>query len=214
MIKTLTNILTVSAISYAVFAFGQAAPEFMLTWKAANYAPPEYQGRVFPASDTKVDVALELIDNGKLADLSGTEIRWYVNNNSQKSGAGLKNFTFNTDGVRGDQAVRVVVNGYRGLALEKTITIPLASPEVVIDGGPNTFRVLSYFFNFGDVRKAEFTWSANGAEVAGDPDKPDVLLLDTRNLAPGTEISLEASVKNIFRTLEAANSLIRFSTPQ
>ena len=214
MIKTLANILTISAIGYAVLASGQTTPEFMLTWKAANYAPPEYQGRGFPASDTRVDVALELIDSGRLADLSGVNVRWYANNSLQKSGAGLKNFTFNADGVRGDQAIRVVINGYRGLALEKTVTIALASPEVVIDGGPNTFRALPYFFNFGDVRKADFTWSANGAEVAGDPNSPDVLLLDTRDLAPGTEISLEATIKNVFRALESASESIRFSTPQ
>ena len=195
-------------------ASAQQAPEFILTWKAANYAPSGYQGRVFPTSDTKVDAALELIDGGKLANLSGAEIRWYVNNNLQKSGAGLKTFTFNADGTRGDQTLRVSINDYRGLTLEKTITIPLASPELVIDGGPNAFRALPYFFNFGDVRKANFTWSANGAEVAGDPNNPDVLFLDTRNLAPGTEIVLEASINNVFRALETAVESIRFYLPQ
>lgn len=190
----------------------QALPEFMLTWKANNYAPASYQGKVLPANGTKVDVAMELIDNGKLANLSGTEVRWFVNRKLSAFGSGLKNFSFTADRFRGDQVVEVTLVDYKGQGLTKRIVIPVVSPEVAIDGGPNIFRALLYFFNVQNLSQIKITWSASGNEASGLVENPDILNLDTTGVPSETEINLQLTVQNLLKPIETATKSVTFLT--
>lgn len=190
----------------------QQAPEMMLTWKANNYAPADYQGKILPADGTKVDMALELIDNGKLANLSGIEVRWFVNKKLSASGLGLKNFSFVADRFRGDQAVEVNLINYKGQNLTKRVIIPVVSPEVVIDDGPDVFKALLYFFNIQNLSQMKITWSANGIETSGAVENPGILNLDTAGLPSGTNINLEVTAQNLLKPIETATKSVTFLT--
>ncbi len=217
--KKITNYKKISSLLILVSIFyflvsnsgnAQTLPEFMLTWKAGNYAPSDYQGKTLPTDGTKVDVALELIDGGRLADLSTTKVRWLVNRKLSASGSGLKNFSFTVDRFRGDHAVEVTLVDYKGQNLTKRIVIPVVSPEVAIGGGPNVFRALLYFFNIQNLSQMKITWSANGNEAGGSVENPDILNLDTTGVPSGTEINLELTVQNLLKPIETATKSIRF----
>lgn len=201
----------------------QVEPEFMVTWKANNYVPSDYQGRVLSVDKTTIDIGFEIIDGGKIADLSKTEIFWHINNEFQKSGLGIKNSSFVADRSRGNQLIEIIIPNYQpkgkeAVKLEKSLTIPLLKPEVVIDSpypnneiesGSNNFRALLFFFNITNPPSdASFSWSANGTKVEGVVENPDLLTLDTTKLPVGSNFNLTLAVSNVFNELEFAKQLI------
>ncbi len=188
----------------------QQAPELMVTWQSNNYAPPAYQGKILPIDGSRIDMALELIDNGKIANLAAKEIRWLINGDELKSGFGLKNISFVADGFQGDQEVEITIVDYNGVNLEKLITIPVVRPEVVITGGPDIFRALPYFFNVRNLSQLQFIWSANGRPATGLVENPDSLELDTAGISAGQDISINASVTNINKRIETAGKTMIF----
>lgn len=216
--KFISYLITLLAVSYAIMASGQVAPEFMVTWKANSYIPTNYPGKALPSNGSKVEVAIELIDRGKIADLSRTEVRWFINNRLQNSVIGLKNFSFIAQRLKGDHEVRIDLLNYRGVNLTKTITIPLVNPEVVIDspypenlltaGLDNFFQALPYFFNIPDPSEIKFVWSANGLKTEGAVLRSDILNLNTAELPSGTNLNLEVITQNILNSLEVASKSI------
>ena len=54
-------------------------PQFMVSWQAQSYAPSWYQGKIFPTKGSRINVVFELVDGGKIADLSKLKVRWYLN---------------------------------------------------------------------------------------------------------------------------------------
>ncbi|MBI2024520.1 MAG: hypothetical protein HYT03_00295 [Candidatus Harrisonbacteria bacterium] len=198
-------------IFVALVVNAQVAPELMVTWKANSYAPSAYQGKILPSNGSKIDVAVELIDRGSLANLTNVEIRWYVDGQFRESGNGLKNFSFNANQVLGDQEIRVMIPSYRGVELRKTIIIPLAAPEVIIESPypsnavsalMTTFRALPYFFNFPNLNQASFSWAANGISSRGTVADPDLLNLNLEDLPSGANVNLEVTVSNLLKPIE------------
>ncbi len=180
----------------------------MVTWKANDYAPASFQGKILPIDGSRIDVALEIIDSGKIANLSGNEIRWLINGRDLKSGIGLKNISFIAEGVKGDQVIDITIKNYGGQDLEKTVTIPLASPEVVISGGPNIFEALLYFFNITSPNQVRINWSANGQPAFGTVKDPTKIDLDLSNLPAGTAVNLKVEAQNIATPIEIVSRSI------
>lgn len=201
----LSLVAIVAALTFTT-ASAQQAPEFMVTWKSNNYAPPNFQGKILPIANSQIEMALEIIDGGKLANLSGNEIRWLINDTELKSGVGLKNISFAAEGVKGDQEIEITVKKYKGQDLEKTIEIPLTRPEVVIVGGPDIFEALLYFFNITNLNQAEITWFANGDTVKGFVINPAII--DTSDVPARSEIALKAEASNLGRPLEVGEESI------
>lgn len=210
-IKIFETSIVVFVFSFLFFTFSSAqqAPELIVTWKSNNYTPPGYQGRALPIDGSRIDMALELIDQGRVANLSGKEIRWLINDDELKSGVGLKNISFIANGFRGDQEVEVTIMDYSGANLEKLITIPTVRPEIVITGGPITFKALPYFFNIQNISQLRFNWSANGIRATGAVDNPSVLQLQTPGSSGDYEIGLKVTTQNISRPLEIASKTIK-----
>lgn len=203
----------VFTFSFLIFSFAgaQQAPELMVTWKADNYVPSDYQGKALPSSGTGIEMAVELIDGGKLADLSRYEIRWSVNKKLKQSGVGLKNFSFITDRFQGAPSVAVTVVNYRGGDLQKNITIPLVSPEAAIDGRQGVFEALPYFFNVRRIAELDFQWSANDQETSGAiVESPNILNLSTANVPSETVIDLSVTVRNIRKPTEISTESFSF----
>ena len=206
--KSKLALLIMVASGYALVAGAQQAPEFMVTWKSGNYAPADYQGKIFPINSSTLEVAMELIDNGRLADLSANTIRWNVNGEFYKSGQGLKVISFTADGAKGDQTADISLT-YRGKSLDKRVIIQLARPEVVITGGPDIFQALLYFFNLSSPAQAKFTWTVNNASVEASGQNPDVLAL-SGSVPSGSDLNIRVDIQNLMKTLETAAGSIQF----
>lgn len=201
----LTNLVALLAIGYWLVANSQVAPEFLVSWKTDSYVPPGYIGKALPTRNSRVDIALELIDNGRLVNLSQNEIRWFVNNKLQKSGMGIKNFTMLQPTINVAPEIRISVINYRGINLDKTITIPLANPDVAIISVEGfTFRALPYFFNIKTANELKYTWSVNDFKTEGEVNNPDILTLDVRGGQIGNTLNLKLLVKNLANPLEQA----------
>lgn len=189
-------------------ATAQQTPDFMITWRANNYVPSNYEGKILPIPETPVSVALELINNGRVADISKNEIRWLINS-ELKSGVGLKNIEFSADRLRDPQKIRVTVMNFNGSNLEKTIFVPVAEPEIVIKGGPNIFQALPYFFNVDNLKQLSFIWSANGLNAEGQADNPNILNLDISQLPANSAINLQVQIQNSLKPLEISSQNIK-----
>ncbi len=207
--RILTASLTIAVLAVTVGS-AQQQSEFMMTWKSDNYAPPSYQGKILPVDGSKIDVALELIDGGKIANLSGLQINWLINNDELKSGIGLKNISFTANGRRGDQLVEVTIKNYKGVDLEKRLDIPLTDPELVIIGGPTIFEVFPYFFNVKNINELIISWSANGRPTSGSVESPTALEVDTSSFPTNSEIVIQATASNSKKATEIASKTIIF----
>lgn len=203
-------LITIYYLPFTNLSKAQVSPELMITWKAGNYVPPDYPGKVLPVGGAKIDVALELIDGGKLADLSRVEIRWLINGNTQRSGRGLKTTSFNADLFRGDQVVDITLPNYRGQNIVGRVIIPLTAPEVAIVGGSEIFQTIPYFFNISRPSDAGYIWTANGVGVIGAGDNPDIINLDLKDVPIGGSVDLSVMVQNFANPLEIADKTIQF----
>ena len=153
-------------------------PILIITWKANNYTPAFYLGKSLPTAKTKIDVALQLLDNKKLIDLSKNDIRWYVNNKLEDSGLGLFNFSF-TAPYLGEQSVllRVVVLNYKGEEWNQFLTIPIVRPEAIIDTADSAqLKPLPYFFNIPSDNKLKVDWGEDGKYITLRIQNPTNLL--------------------------------------
>lgn len=202
-------LLTVLSLLMINIAQAQTSPEIILTWKANSYTPASYMGKTLPSIGSRVDVALEALSAGRVIDLSRIKITWTIDGELHSSGIGQKSIFFTTDGLKGDPAVSASFL-YKGQTLSRQISIPLARPEVVIVGGPNIFKALLYFFNFGAPTQAKFTWTVNGISTEGTGQNPDILAI-SGNIPSGSDIGIRVSAQNLLKNLEIASGSLNFT---
>jgi hypothetical protein len=198
----------------------QTAPQFMVSWQANSYAPSWYSGKIFPTKDSAIEIGFELIDGGKLADLSKTAVRWYVNDKwvkNENDGLGIKYLRFITADYPGnDTEIRISVPSYKNFGpLDKIFSIAIVKPQVVIDApyanreissGKNIFQAIPFFFSAKDLTKIFYRWFVDNREVSDLGDNFRILDLTVPQEAPkGTIINIKAAVKNLLKDAEFAS---------
>lgn len=157
-----------------------AVDSLELIWSADTYAPYQYQGRKLPSSGSKVTIeALTGISGGSAYDL---KYSWFMEDIFQrtKSGYGKTTFSFNIGKSPGDyHTIRVqIFNEDRSVFEEKSIKIPIVSPELIVystngnsyfsDQASNLAFVLvdkkfsfiarPYFFSIEKMTDLNFEW--------------------------------------------------------
>jgi hypothetical protein len=210
-------IVLFSAVGNHALAQTATAPQFMVTWQAQNFAPADFAGKLLPIANTPIDVVFNVIENGKMVDLTNTEVRWYVNNKIQQSGRGRQTLRFNAPEFSGgDQEVRISIPSYKNRELTKTITIPVTIPQVIIQTpfisneiprGEIRLKALPYFFNISNLRNLKFGWLVNGVAPTSEGviTNPEELILETPAEIPtNNQTSIGVSIQNKNNTLEAA----------
>lgn len=198
----------------------QASPQFMVSWQADSYAPSWYSGKIFPTKDSAIEISFELIDNGKIADLSKSAVRWYVNDKlvkNESDGLGIKYLRFiTTDYPGNDTEIRISIPSYKNFGpLDKIFSIPVAKPQVVIDAlyvnreissGKNIFQAIPFFFSAKDLSKIVYKWFVDNREVIDLGDNFKILDLTIPREAPkGTIINIKTTVKNLLKDAEFAS---------
>jgi hypothetical protein len=200
----------------------QTTPQFLVSWQSNSFAPSWFKGKVFPTTGSQIIVKFDLIDGGKIADLSKTAVRWYVNNNlilNEKNGLGIKTYSFfANDYVGAKTNVRISIPDYKGSVLDSVLDIPVVNPEVVINApyfdkiisaGKLDLEAIPLFFNVNNLSSLSFSWAANGqpTTITGNPFLG--LNIDAGIMSSGSGIDLSAMVKNIANELETASKNIK-----
>ena len=75
---TFTILLFTFYFLLSAVIFAQAAPEFLVSWRAVGYVPPDYQGKILPNKNSRVEMGFDLIAQNKIADLSRYNISWFL----------------------------------------------------------------------------------------------------------------------------------------
>lgn len=162
---------------------------FELFWSTNSYAPFGYQGRRLATSGSKVTVYVYLDVLG--GNTKNLKYSWFLDGIFQESKSGYGQGKFEFTVKRSNNASHAVLlkvfNESRSFLKEKSITIPISDPEIVIypyvrqnsGAGVNlpyatsakdfdvitnkeaTFLALPYFFNIKYSGSLEFDWTFN-----------------------------------------------------
>ena len=140
-------------------ATAQTPAELILTWQAASFVPAGYQGRALAVAGTPITVALQVIKDGRLVDMSSQKIRWYLDGVLADAGQGRAKITFPAPGL-GKQSVvvRASVLEEENL-IDQFLAIPISQPVVVIDQRAlPILKYLPYFFNVSQESELLANW--------------------------------------------------------
>lgn len=205
---------------YAVgifFVFGvvvipkaHAATEFITSWSSNSFVPSWYQGKAFPTYGSRINVAFEVLEDGKVADLSKVPVRWYVNDDlvlNEVYGNGIKTYSFvNEDYGNGMAVVRIMMPDYKGGVIGTTINIPTKTSELVFDipyfqrkveRKDNQIKAWPFFFNINNIGQLNFRWKANGGAIEADKADPAKLMFSADNAAQnGAQFNIEARISS------------------
>lgn len=206
--------LALGAVLLTQGVAGQSsAAEMHITWRAQTYAPPTYAGKLLPTAGARVTASVLVVQNGKLLDLTGKTIYWYLNDEFIEGGDNQQTIEFRVpkdkNGTIADLMVRLPDTAG---GLVNTIDIPIIAPQVAIDApfprgvvtGPSfRVRARAYFFNTPSPAFLSYSWGVNGKEPsAEDPENLSVAI--EPGSTPGLPIMLNLNVKNPLSLIEFA----------
>lgn len=191
--------------------------QVVITWQANNYFPADFAGKSLPAPHTEMTASVEFIQNNKLADVSGADIRWFLDDEFLRSGAGLKTVSFYTPQEDdGYASLRAEITTKDGI-FQDSIQIPIVSPEIVVNYRtpvsaiqPNsqvTFYAIPFSFSIQSPDDITFFWSVNGTQT---DTKKRVLSLNvgTPQTASQNNIQISVSAQNNLNTIEIAKTIL------
>lgn len=205
-------------VLYSLFfihnSHAQAAPEFMATWQAFSYTPADYEGRTLPNGETPIEMAFELLENGRPANLSRTEVRWFVGSNLIASGTNLRAILFTPPALNRDaHRIRIEIPNFRGSSLTHRFTIPVVNPEIIIETPIDIatrraifFTARPFFFNVTSLSQLAFTWNINGVTPAGTAERPQQLQVDRGELGAGANLIVSVTAHILGNELERASA--------
>lgn len=193
----------------------EGEPEFVITWRSQSYTPSRFSGKVFPATRSPVIVSFEILENGKLVDLSEETIYWYLNDNLIEGRKGVQAasfFTGDTPGVTYD--LRIQLNNFkdRGQILAQNVKIPVAEPQAVIEasfprnlfsGSRITVNGEPYFFNIQSPDELKISWEVNG-EAPSNLEKLNILDVGLTNFSSGDQVKVDLKIENPENFFEVA----------
>lgn len=189
-------------------SFGATTEPFLyLTWNAKSYAPDNYLGKIIPGANSPILVSLEAIENGKVADISKSQIKWYVDGELFSTTVGQKSFTIRTPKKpdSGLISIRAEVTNKWSRIKMKTVDIPISPPLVILKSnylsrsfGENKISITAnpYFFGASGLSDLVFSWKVNGQSVNSAENPQAVDISFNQDADPGSSITVEGSVSN------------------
>lgn len=196
------------------------APKLFITWKAESYAPADFSGKILPTANSPITASVELIDNGKVINLvqQSSTVYWYLNDNFLQGGKALQEIAFRApDAAGGTLDLRAEIPNYRNGPALKTVTIPIAQPETVIEApfpsgifsSPSIeLTALPYFFNMKDLSRLNFDWSVNGETPTGAENPQKLTIKAGSAAAPGSAIQISLNIRNPLDILQVGSKTI------
>lgn len=202
------GLIVVMALFFVVATKANAAaPQFLITWKTTgSYIPAAYHGKALPTYGSEITASLEIISNGKLANLQGQTIYWYLNDTLLGGGAGAQSITFPPFGEAPNiMTLKVELPNYNGNFLIHTMDVPMVQPQAVIyapypngqfSANPVAVVAIPFFFNTPSPDDLSYSWSVNGQSGASaeNPEEADITL--PAGTAAGTTFGVSLTVQN------------------
>lgn len=228
--KTCASILIIVAVAAITFfwpsppAIAQisSAPEIMVTWQTNSYVSPGYRGKAIPVAGSTIIAGVTVIDNGKVVPLGDVFIQWHLNNNRVAGGRGKTQMNFQAPPIAPNTIhIRATIADYKGRELLKTISIPMARSEVIIENpfinGPVptstvTLKARPFFFSTKDPSLLGYTWTVNN-ESPNSKENPKTLTIDfAPGTPPGSQFNVSLRVTNpvAFTESTVAQTNLRF----
>ncbi len=178
----------------------------IIDWSAKTYVPAGFVGKVLPTAESPISAWILVFVNGKVADASQYNVRWYANDQLLRSGTGIVTASFKAP-TAANQVVNLQarVQNPAGELTVANIQIPIVSPKVAIVGNypggtiigsPANLTAIPYFFNVSGVDALTYQWTVNGT-AAQSAENPQVATLNIGNDTPsGTTIAISLNVAN------------------
>jgi hypothetical protein len=201
-----------------------ASPQFLVTWHAiGSYVPSTYKGKALPVVGTRIMASVEFVSaQGKLLNLSGQTIYWYLDTNYIGGGVGVQGITFSADQPPpATLDLEVKLPSYNGQVYTHDIDIPLVDPMVVIyapypngqfSGTSLDVQALPYFFNTTSTDALSYAWSADGQPGTNTENPNDATIAIPQGTPSGTSLSLSVTVKNpLDSTVATANTNLTYN---
>lgn len=196
----------------------QTRPQFLITWRAESYAPPQFEGKILPTANSPITASFELFDGGGLVDLSKQTIHWYINNRLVGGGRGVQTIKFIAPSDAPDiLGLRIQIPEFPGGFLLKVAQIPIVRPEAVIEAPypdgqfsnvPLTVKGTPYFFNVKDPTFLSFVWSVN-RETPQTSESPSELVVDLNpDAVSGSSLNIGLTIQNPANRLDSSSSNI------
>lgn len=193
-------------------ALAQEQLQVLITWKAADYAPAEYAGKVLPGSNSPIIASVQIIERGKPVSIAGKTIRWYLDGSLIQTTTGNPTIVFAAPGRAAPSSFELSVqipnypiHPFRDELLFGATVIPMTGREVAIEapypgrmfsGSEFTVQGVPYFFNVKDPAPLAFTWTVNGTVVTSTEDKELLTVRFRRAPAPNTSVNVRLTVRD------------------
>jgi len=171
------------------------ATDFVLTWLANTYVPPNYSGKALPTYDSFVKVYVLPTTKAGL-NPAPLIYRWYLDDQFDDfaSGENRQVFTFQTTKIAGGQhfvEVKILDKDEQELFALST-AVPVVLPQIALclvdknttnfslikpdenllsPGQEGTFVALPYFFNISSPFDLTFQWSFDGQTISKTEEK-------------------------------------------
>lgn len=227
--KIATKHIAVAIVTIIFFFFAlviaksqaQQSAQVFITWEAQSYAPSWFRGKVMPTENSVISASLEVIDGGKIIDLSAKTIYWYLGNRLIENRRGIQRVKFNAPDFAPDlMDLRVQIPDYPGGLLLKEIEIPVVRPEAVIEspypentlpGLSANFRAIPYFFNMENESLLGYSWRVNGKEPEKEGE-PNLLVVNINpDARQGSTVMVSLTIENAANRNEAAVKTINLT---
>ncbi len=208
-----------------------------LFWWADTYTPFGYSGRPLPTKGSLITVNADLKISG--ANPGDLKYSWFLDGIFQesKSGYGKDAFKFGvrrTNGASHSVLVKIF-NENRSFYIEKSISIPVVNPEVVVyhkNNAPlnlsylsseksfdvisdkeSSFLALPYFFSVKSLKDLEFEWSLGKKSIKESSFTANIFGLKIINKETGgmLEETLKVFVTNKFSPTQKVSKNIKIS---
>jgi hypothetical protein len=213
---TILILILILAGAPAPGAHAQTEPQVILSWRAKSFVPPGYPGKALAIAGTDIAASLDVLQKGKLVNLSSQTLYWYVNNQLVARGKGALTISFRApEELRGEVALRVEIPSFAGGPIVRGVNIPIVRPEVVIEApfpsgkasSPVSVRGTPYFFNISDPLELLLRWTVNG-EIASGGGDPTVLTATVSGAPASIPLSIGLTADNPESDFEVAQASV------
>ncbi len=223
MKKTIIIISIFIGLSFFTARVRAEEPAFFVSWKTNSYTPSWYSGKRLPSLGSSLNVSFDLIEGGKVVDLSSEKIRWYINNKlfkNENNGLGIKSITRMVTEPGDYLEVRITLPEHNGGFFDKVVLVPIASPEAVIsapylggiiDRGTTILEGIPFFFNVETEEDFNFGWKIDGKDVK-DQEGASGNILDLKiptGVSSGQSINADFIVQSMTNLKEKAERLLK-----
>jgi len=218
-IKTYSSVLLLVVVLLVINnVSAQSISQPIITWQANNFFPSDYQGKALPSTGTRVSLSVMVIKSGKILNLSGAKIFWYVDEKLINR-EGEPTITFVATKRGGDSHfVRMVIESKDG-KFENSTRIPMVKPSLAI-GIPYAgnvvprnselrLKALPFFFNVSSLEALKFSWNVGGEKISGVSENELVLKIGTPLSELQRNLLLTASAENIGNPSEFGEEIVR-----